>query len=108
MHEADLRPRIRLVHRLQQCAAVKPAAGRRFGAGRNSLRRPDQLHLFHPYTADIVASRPGSARPSTHVLPNTLRGAEKHSINHNSWKERSRVGEADPAMRENRQVFPHT
>jgi hypothetical protein len=33
---------------------------------------------------------------------------EKYSENPISGKERSRVGEADPAMRENRQVFPHT
>jgi hypothetical protein len=32
---------------------------------------------------------------------------ERDFINPNRGKERSRVGEADPAMRENRQVFPH-
>jgi hypothetical protein len=36
-----------------------------------------------------------------------LRGQEKYSDNANSGKERSRAGEAGPAMRENRQVFPH-
>jgi hypothetical protein len=48
MNEADLRPRVRLVHRVLQCAAAKPTAGGRLGARRYSLRRSDQLHLAHP------------------------------------------------------------
>jgi hypothetical protein len=36
-----------------------------------------------------------------------MRGLEKYSGNPNRGKERSRAGEAGPAMRENRQVFPH-
>jgi hypothetical protein len=37
-----------------------------------------------------------------------MRRVERLSDNPIRGKERSRVGEADPAMRENRQVFPHT
>jgi hypothetical protein len=42
------------------------------------------------------------------VLIGYLRGEEKYSENPDRGKERRRVGEADPPMRENRQVFPHT
>src|SRR5712692_9954426 len=48
MHEADPRPRIRVVQRVLRCAAVKSAAGWRFGARRDLLGRPYQLHLLHP------------------------------------------------------------
>jgi hypothetical protein len=36
-----------------------------------------------------------------------IRGQGKYFVNPNSGKERSRAGAAGPAMRENRQVFPH-
>jgi hypothetical protein len=36
-----------------------------------------------------------------------LRCLQKRFVNPNSGKERSRFGKAEPAMRENRQVFPH-
>jgi len=42
------------------------------------------------------------------VLIGLWRGQERYSENPYRGKERSGVGEADPAMRENRQVFSHT
>src|SRR5207245_2641280 len=65
--------------------------------------------LFAIPTSVYPASRVGLASPGrlTRVLFQLQRGGARQFENPNRGNGRRRVGQADPPMRENRQVFPH-
>src|SRR5713226_6132149 len=78
---------------------------RRFLEGMSKIQsnqRGQQARLL-----TYFASRLGSAEPANHLASSLSRGQEKLFGNPNRGNGRRRVSEADPPMRENRQVFPH-